>query len=218
MSLKQRAQQFIYDIFDPLVGAVRKIGLTPNNITTIGFFINLSAGFYLVSPILFDEEVKVQRLTIFGIIILFSGLMDVLDGRMARIFKMQSTYGAFYDSVIDRYSELIMFMGLIAYFIVKDNWYLILIVFAGLCGSLMVSYTRARAEGLNIDCSVGILQRPERIILITFSCIIAGIVQYEYSDPILYVGLGIVAIFSNFTAFQRMTHVKQMTEELTKHS
>lgn len=217
MSLKERVQQIIYDLFDPLVVQIRKLGITPNNVTTVGFFLNFFAGIYLIFPLFFDHHLCVSRLTGFGIIVLLSGLMDILDGRMARIFELQSTYGAFYDSVLDRYSELVMFISLLTYFIVQNNWILIFIVFGCLSGSLMVSYTRARAEGLGINCSVGLLQRPERILLITFSCIIAGFLTGTLSNMILYIGLGIVAIFANFTAFQRMEYVKkEMTRKPKK--
>lgn len=214
MSFKEFGQKILYGMFDPLVWIIRKFGLTPNNITTIGFLINIIAGIYLVAPFFLDTAISVKRLVGFGIIVLFSGLMDVLDGRMARVFQLKSTYGAFYDSVMDRYSELIMFLGLIAYFIIENKWVLIFIVFCCLSGSLMVSYTRARAEGLNVKCSVGLLQRPERILLITLSCIVAGIIGGAQSDIVLIIGLGIVAILANFTAFQRIAHAKKQMNQL----
>lgn len=216
MSLKKRLQQLIYLVLDPFVFVIRKLGITPNNITTIGFVLTLSACIYLLAPLFYDEKPGYIRLSFFGIIVLFAGLMDVLDGRMARVFKLQSTYGAFYDSVLDRYSELVMFLGLMGFFIVQVDWIMIFLVFFSLCGSLMVSYTRARAEGLGVDCSVGFLQRPERIVLVTFSCVIAGFVHPSFSNIILYIGLGIVAIFSNFTAFQRMRHVREQTMTLAE--
>ena len=215
MSLKKRLQQLIYLVVDPFVFVIRKLGITPNNITTIGFVITLLACVYLLAPLYYDQKPEYYRLSFFGIIILFAGLMDILDGRMARVFNLQSIYGAFYDSVLDRYSELVMFLGLMGFFIIQVNWILIFLVFFSLCGSLMVSYTRARAEGLGIDCSVGLLQRPERIILVTFSCVLAGVFHPHFSDIILYIGLGIVAIFSNFTAYQRMRHVREQTMKLT---
>ena len=98
-----------------------------------------------------------------------------------------------------------------AFFIAHDNWMLIFLTFWAMCGSLMVSYSRARAEGLGVDCAVGLMQRPERILLIIFSCIVAGIVSEQYYHIIITVGIGIVAVLSNFTAFQRMSHVKKQT-------
>jgi len=210
-TLKTRLQQIIYNIFDPLVGVVRKIGLTPNNITSIGFIINIAASAYLVYPMISGSIPEPSRLIGFGMIILFSGLMDMLDGRMARIYNLNSIYGAFYDSVMDRYSELVMFLGLMAYFIAHDNWLHIFIAFWAMCGSLMVSYSRARAEGLGVDCSVGLLQRPERIILIVATSIMAGLISETYYNIIINIGIGIVALLANFTAFQRMNHVKKQT-------
>lgn len=214
MSFKEHCQKILYNLFDPVVRGIRIIGLTPNNITTIGFLINIAGGLYLIAPFFLGQKLEISRLVGFGVIILFSGLMDVLDGRMARLYGLKSKYGAFYDSVMDRYSEIIMFLGLIGYFIIENKWLLMFIVFCSLGGSLMVSYTRARAEGLGVDCSVGLLQRPERILIVTLTCIISGIVANEQSDIILIIGLGIVAVLANFTAFQRISHTKKRMNQL----
>ena len=209
-SLKSVLQKLVYGVFDPLVKVVRGIGITPNNITTFGFLINIAAAAYLVFPMFSGEIPTINRLFGFGWIVFAAGLMDMLDGRMARIFDLHSTYGAFYDSVMDRYSELIMFMGLMAFFIAYDDWLTIFFTFWAMCGSLMVSYARARAEGLNLDGSVGIMQRPERISLIVWSCWIAGVWEDNYRW-VMVIGIGIVAVLANWTAFQRMWHVKKQT-------
>ena len=203
-------QNLVYGVFDPLVRLVRRIGITPNNITTLGFLINIIAAGYLVYPMFYGEIPEATRLFGFGWIVFAAGLMDMLDGRMARIFDLHSTYGAFYDSVMDRYSELIMFLGLMAFFIAYDDWLMIMVSFWAMCGSLMVSYARARAEGLNVDCSVGIMQRPERISIVVWSSWIAGAMA-DKSHFIMAIGIGIVAVLANWTAFQRMWHVKKQT-------
>ncbi len=202
----------VYGIFDPLVRIVRRLGITPNNITTFGFIINIAASAYLIYPMYSGNIPEPSRLIGFGWIVFVAGLMDMLDGRMARIFNLHSIYGAFYDSVMDRYSELIMFMGLMAFFIAQDDWLTIFITFWAMCGSLMVSYARARAEGLNVECSVGLMQRPERISLVVWSCWIAGIWTTNY-QLVMIIGIGIVAALANWTAFQRMWHVKKQTLE-----
>lgn len=208
--VKSFLQNLVYGVFDPLVRAVRELGITPNNITTLGFLINIIATIFLVYPMFSGQTPETERLFTFGWIVFAAGLMDMLDGRMARIFKLHSTYGAFYDSVMDRYSELIMFLGLMAYFIAYDDWLLIMISFWAMCGSLMVSYARARAEGLNVDCSVGLMQRPERLSIVVWSCWIAGALP-DQSHIVMAIGIGIVAVLANWTAFQRMWHVKKQT-------
>lgn len=210
-SLKTKMQQIIYGIFDPFVALVRKVGITPNGVTTIGFLINIIGSGYLVWPMRNGDIPEPHRLVGFGVIILFAGLMDMLDGRMARLYDLRSTYGAFYDSVMDRYSELVMFMGLMAFFIGIGDWLLIFLSFWAMCGSLMVSYARARAEGLGVDCSVGLLQRPERIVMVTMTCIVAGLLLGHFR-LVLVIGLGVVSLLANYTAFQRMFHVKKQTE------
>ena len=209
MTLKEQGQKFVYYFFDPIVRLMHRMGLSPNNITTIGFIINILAAVYLIYPYFLGQNLENTRLSGFGLIVLGAGLMDMLDGRMARLFNLQSTFGAFYDSVIDRYSEIVMYLGFIAFFIVHQDWSLILLGFASLTGSLMVSYSRARAEGLRVECSVGFLQRPERIILFSIFCTLAGLTLGNYFYWILYVGLGIIAVLSNYTALQRIIHVKK---------
>jgi phosphatidylglycerophosphate synthase len=99
----------------------------------------------------------------------------MLDGQVARLGNMSSPFGALYDSVLDRYSELILFLG-ICYYLVAHHYFLSsLFAFIGLIGSMMVSYTRARAEGLGIECKDGLMQRPERVIIVGVSALACGI-------------------------------------------
>ena len=94
---------------------------------------------------------------------MFAGLFDLMDGRVARLGNMSSKFGALYDSVLDRYSELMTFFGICYYLSMKDYFFYAIIAFVALIGSLMVSYVRARAEGLGIECKVGFMQRPDRV-------------------------------------------------------
>ena len=137
----------------------------------------------------------------------------MLDGQVARIGKMSSTFGALYDSVLDRYSELIVFFGICYSLILQGYKIGSIIAFIALIGSLMVSYVRARAEGLDIECKVGFMQRPERVVLTSLGALCCGIGAYimgdnKIFDPILLfiIPLSIVAIFSNITAFARLNH------------
>ncbi len=154
-------------------------------------------------------------------LILFAGLFDMIDGQVARIGKMSSRFGALFDSVIDRYSELFMFLG-ICYYLVAHHYFISsLIGFVALIGSMMVSYTRARAEGLGIPCKDGLMQRPERIILIGVSALACGMIAHFTggskkwiidgwpfnpleSISIFVVPLTLVAILANYTAIQRL--------------
>src|ERR1700749_529828 len=175
VSLRTSLQLGIYKVIDPFVKLLIKVGLTPNAVTTIGFVLNIGVG---VIFIIGAEEGNRGDLTYVGWaggLILFAGLFDMLDGQVARLGNMKSTFGALYDSVLDRYSELIMFFG-ICYYLVSHHYFISsLIAFIGMIGSMMVSYTRARSEGLGIQNKGGLMQRPERVILIALSAIGTGV-------------------------------------------
>ena len=145
----------------------------------------------------------------------------MLDGQVARIGGMKSTFGAMYDSVLDRYSELILFLG-ICYYLVATHYFLSsLFAFLAMIGSMMVSYTRARAEGLGIECKGGLMQRPERVVLIALAAIGAGVASHFISpDYKLYIPgiryhvfetmtiftlpIAVLAVLANITAFKRL--------------
>ena len=136
---------------------------------------------------------------------------------------MKSTFGALYDSVLDRYSELITFFGLCSYLIMHHHIGGFIIAFVALIGSLMVSYVRARAEGLNIECKVGLMQRPERVVLTALGALCCGIYAHfsrnASFDPIwiLITPLLFVAIFSNITAFGRLRHCYKVMKEMNEN-
>jgi phosphatidylglycerophosphate synthase len=164
-----------------------------------------------------------------GFTILIAGLFDMMDGRLARIANLSSTFGAFYDSVIDRYSELVMFLGICYYLISQDYFLSSLFAFVALIGSMMVSYTRSRAEGLGIECSVGLMQRPARVVTIGASAMFCGIIfiftehfAFRFPDTnitifetisIFTLPVTVVAVMSNFTAVKRLIHVKKQLEK-----
>ena len=162
-----------------------------------------------------------------GALILFGGLFDMIDGRLARVAGMSSTYGALYDSVLDRWSEIVMFFGVSYFLISHDYFFSSMFVFFAMTGSVMVSYTRARAEGLGIDCSVGLMQRPERVIIVGVSATLCGIVSgeiggdYKYFSEslnmvlfepisILTTPILVVAILANYTAIERLSHSRKV--------
>lgn len=206
-------QQTIYKIISPIVHGMIKIGITPNIVTSTGLILNIVAAGVLIYGGLHADTNDYSYLGWGGGIILFAGLFDMMDGQVARIGNMKSTFGALFDSVLDRYSELITFFGLCSWLTLNDYKFEAIVAFVALIGSLMVSYVRARAEGLDIECKVGLMQRPERVVLTSLGALFCGIYakvagSTSAFDPIwvLTVPLLFVAIFSNITAFGRLRH------------
>ena len=209
-------QQGIYCIINPFVHFLIKIGVTPNIVTTIGLLGNIAAAIlfatagYTATP----ADAKYGLVTCGGAVIIIFSLFDMLDGQVARIGGMTSTFGALYDSVLDRYCELLT-LGGIAYWMFSTGFRIgALITFLALIGSVMVSYVRARAEGLGIECKVGFMQRPERVVVTSIGAIAAGItglcdVPGDFSATyILVAAMGIIAVLANITAFVRVGHCR----------
>ena len=210
MNYRDWLQQVIYKIINPVVRGMIKIGITPNFITTTGLILNIvAAGIFIYAGLVTDSEEDLSLVGWTGGLILFAGLFDMMDGRVARLGNMSSTFGALYDSVLDRYSELMTFFGICYYLSMKDYFFYAIIAFVALIGSLMVSYVRARAEGLGIECKVGFMQRPERVVLTSLGALFCGVFKdITAFDPmlILIVPLSFVALFANITAFARVRH------------
>jgi CDP-diacylglycerol--glycerol-3-phosphate 3-phosphatidyltransferase len=224
-SIRTDLQLGIYKVIDPFVKVLIKMGLTPNAVTTIGFILNIGVA---VIFIIGGEEGNRGDLSYIGWaggLILFAGLFDMLDGQVARLGNMKSTFGALYDSVLDRYSELVMFFG-ICYYLVAQHYLLSSIfAFIALIGSMMVSYVRARAEGLGIECKGGLMQRPERVVTIGLFAIICGVsslymggnyklyvsgIKYHVFETmsIFTIPITILAVLTNITAFNRLKEAK----------
>ncbi len=225
MDYKEAGRKILYFMFDPLVHVVKKVGIKPNHITIIGLILNVIAALHLMNYFREDSFSYGDNLLGFGIFLGFAGLMDTIDGRLARLYDMKSDFGAFFDSVIDRYSEFIMFMGIVLYYHHFDNVLGISLSFLALIGSIMVSYNRSRAEALGVDCSIGFMQRPERIVFIGIWSIIWGIVYITSSSTIVnnigfqgldYFTLGILflAISTNITALRRLLHSERELKKL----
>lgn len=215
--LRDGAQQMIYKIINPLVRGMIKIGITPNFITTTGLVLNIAVACILLYGGMNGKQGDFSYLGWAGGVILFAGLFDMMDGQVARIGKMSSTFGALYDSVLDRYSELTVFFGICFYLIVQGYVKSSIIAFIALIGSLMVSYVRARAEGLGLECKMGLMQRPERVVLTGLGALCCGIfspllANNKPFEPILIfvIPLLFVAVFSNITAFSRLNHCRKV--------
>jgi CDP-diacylglycerol--glycerol-3-phosphate 3-phosphatidyltransferase len=171
---------------------------TPNSISIIALLLGLGAG------VLFAFSRPLWA----GIVIVLCGLFDVLDGKVAAKTNKKSLFGAIFDSTLDRYSEFFIYLGLAYYF--RNHWALWLCFFTFL-GSSMVSYTRARAEGLGIECSIGIMQRAERMVLLALGAIVGS--ALDVFDPMMITGLIVIALVSNFTALQRTFHVQRIEKK-----
>jgi CDP-diacylglycerol--glycerol-3-phosphate 3-phosphatidyltransferase len=135
--------------------------------------------------------------------ILAAGLFDMMDGRLARTGGLSSVFGALWDSTLDRYSELVTLFGICLVFVKADWFWLSVVTFAAMVGSVMVSYVRARAEGLQIECKVGLMQRPERVVVTALAAIVAG-----FSAELWWLagGMIMIAVLANITAFWRVWH------------
>jgi len=183
----------------PLATSLARAGVQANWLTYLGFVLNV-----VVAAILVEGWFAVG-----GILFLLVNALDFLDGAVARAAGTAGAYGAFLDSVLDRYSEAVVFVGLIAWYARADDMLAVTITALALAGSFMVSYCRARAEGLGLNCEVGLLQRPERIVVLGIGLILAELVH-----PIVLIGvLVVLAILTNVTAFQRMRHVARLFQE-----
>ncbi|MCH5325971.1 MAG: CDP-alcohol phosphatidyltransferase family protein [Duncaniella sp.] len=215
-------QQGIYCVINPLVRFMIRIGITPNMVTTIGLLGNIAAAgvFVWAGYTGSDTEMNYPLVTLAGSLIILFSLFDMLDGQVARIGGMVSTFGAMYDSVLDRYCELFTLGGISFYFIQTGHVVCALVTFVALVGSLMVSYVRARAEGLGLDCKVGFMQRPERVVVTALGAIATGLAGSSAAASfeawwILACAMAIIAIFANITAFARIAHVRR---QLTQRS
>jgi CDP-diacylglycerol--glycerol-3-phosphate 3-phosphatidyltransferase len=165
--------------------------VTPNFLTVVGFILTVGVAAVIASG---WEQLG-------GVLVLLVGLFDMLDGAMARVRGLKTRFGAFLDSTLDRFSEAVLLGGVLWLHHgdpVYGPWYPILTL-AVLTGSLLVSYTRARAEGLDIDCQVGWLPRPQRVILLS-----AGLIT-----GLTFEALVILAVFTNVTTLQRILHVRR---------
>jgi len=225
-SIRTNLQLGIYKVIDPVVKVFIKLGLTPNAVTSIGFVLNVGVAIIFILGAEEGNRGDLSYVGWAGGLILFAGLFDMLDGQVARLGNMKSTFGALYDSVLDRYSELIMFLG-ICYYLVGHHYFLSSIAaFIALIGSMMVSYVRARAEGLGIECKGGLMQRPERVVTIGLCAMLCGLASiYIGGDYKLYVPgikfhvfetmtiftfpIAVLAVLTNITAFKRLVDAKK---------
>lgn len=193
--ISEKLKGSYYTIVDPIVKLSIRMNANPNVFTTIGLILGAVSAIFA----------GMGRFVTAGIFLLLSGLCDSIDGTIARRSGRASKFGALLDSTMDRYSEMLVFFGL-AYYFIREQAYLTSLALAiGLGGSLMVSYVRARAEGLGFECKVGVLQRPERVLLLAF-----GALTFKF---VLVIAIWIIAILSNVTAIHRIIHIRQVDRD-----
>lgn len=171
--------------------------ITPNSITCAGFLVTLGAAGLIATRHLFAA----------GWVVLLAGFLDILDGALARHTGQVTRFGAILDSTLDRLSEAALLLGILIFSLREQLVLEIVLVCLALIGSMMVSYIRARAEGLGIECQVGLFTRAERVIVLALGLLLS---QLDYA---LTVALLIITLFSFTTASQRFLHVWQQTKK-----
>jgi len=177
-------------VLRPLAHLFIRLGFTPDWLTLMGLVMNLGATVAFAKGYLHWG----------AIIMMMAGLCDILDGQVAREGRKETKFGALLDSTTDRYSEIFIYFGIGAYLIGNDEWVASGILFFAITGSLMVSYVRARAEGLGEDCKVGFMQRPERLIALALGSLLGH-------HSLVFV-LVLLAVTTNYTVVERLTYIR----------
>jgi len=188
----------VYRIIGPIIEWMVRRRVHPNLLTTLGFISVVGAGYLY----------HLDHVRWAGLFVLVGGMWDIFDGQVARVSGMASKFGSFYDSTLDRISEIVVFLGLLSlYNSYAREWadvWMVYVIFLAMGGSLMVSYTRARAEGLGLDCKVGLMQRPERVVLLGLGSLAFGLM---WNGRVLRGVLIAVAALTNLTAIRRIVWV-----------
>lgn len=188
-------------LLDPIVNAMIRRGIRPNGITTVGAVILVGAGVAFGAGLIRAG----------GFLLLLSGVFDLVDGRVARGGSMATAFGAFYDSTLDRVGEALLFTGILVWFVgpapaVFAAWGAALAMIA-LAGSLIVSYTRARAEALGVDCKVGIAPRAERVLVLGVPALFVGAGP---RGEVLLATVALLAFVTSVTVVQRVVYVRRV--------
>lgn len=183
-------------VLDPVAALLNRLGLMPNTVTLLGLAGNLVGAYFLARGFFL----------VGGLLVLVMGVIDALDGTMARLRGERSDFGAFVDSVTDRYSELLIFGGLLIYYSLHDNLWMAILTFAAAAGSVLVSYVRSRAESLGFEAKVGLLTRMERYLVLAPSLVLG----------FPWLGVVVIAVLGNATALQRILAVRRQARPKTE--
>jgi len=212
MKARDWLDRALHTLITPIAKGMIKIGLTPNMVTTVGFVLNVVAAWYFVKASTDAGEVY-RDFLIAGIVLIVGSMFDMFDGHVARLGNMQTTFGAMYDSILDRYSEMVTLLAVNYFFFATGENVWALVTFVAMMGSIMVSYIRARAEGLGLECKVGFLQRPERVVITFVAALLTGIFCCM---EIMEWAMAFIALFANITAFWRIIYCKKQIENRDK--
>ena len=189
-------------LLQKIVDGLALTRISPNALTFIGLLINIVAAIFFGYA---RGDHAVRYFVYAGLVIIGAGIFDMVDGRVARQTDQVSVFGAFFDSVIDRYSDVALFFGLLVYYARGNRLFYVGLVAFVMTASLMVSYTRARAEALIGSCKVGFMERPERVVLIILGALCN---RWGVMAPALWV----LAVFSTITVIHRIRYTYQETE------
>ncbi len=174
-------------ITNPIMGILSKSGIKPDALTFIGLAISIGAAYAIATG----------HFLLGGVLILVAGLFDLLDGALARFVKQTRKFGAILDSTIDRISEAAIFCGLLVWYMLEGSTLEVVLIVAVLIGSFLVSYVRARAEGLGLECKIGLFTRAERVIVLAIGLMVNQIV----------IALLILVVLVYVTVVQRLVHL-----------
>ncbi len=188
-------------VIEPIAKLLINLRIHPHIITFSGLALSILAFNFYRQGYFFSA----------GMMVVLAGVCDMLDGRLARDTNRMSKFGALMDSTIDRYSEVLLFLGLAMFFYDKHSHVVYLIILA-IAGSFMVSYTRARAEGLGIECKIGLMQRPERMTYLAIGSLLGAIPGIGIYFVIAVIWF--IAIFANITVIQRVIFIRNELKKL----
>lgn len=183
----------------PLINLFIKWKVNPNFFTVLGFVFSLTAALVIMNdPAMIHWG---------GALIILGGICDIIDGKVARATGQSTQFGALFDSVVDRYSEMVMFFAVAVYYVKLDNYLFSIVTIIAFGGATMVSYVRARAEALGLPAKVGIMQRPERVVLVGVTAL--------FHVFLLKIGIWAIAILANYTAIQRLIYAYRASKSTT---
>jgi CDP-diacylglycerol---glycerol-3-phosphate 3-phosphatidyltransferase len=198
------ARGFFKGFLETIARFFQRLGISPNQLTLAGLL--LQAGVAAV--------IALGYLPLGGVLLIFSAIFDAFDGTLARLTGRSSRFGAFFDSTLDRYAEAVVLFGVLVYFSGQsDSRIEVLLIYAAIVGSLLVSYTRAKAESLGIPCTEGVLTRAERVALLVIGLLLAGWQPIAALPGVLTIVLWLLAVLSNITAIQRIAAVRKATRD-----
>src|SRR5215510_5167391 len=183
----------LHRVFDPVARLLLRMGARPNHLTVLGLGVSVAAAYVF----------SMGRLRWAAVLLAVAGLFDFFDGAVARLAGSESDYGAFLDSVVDRYSDVAVLLGVLVHYQQQGNMMGAVLTMASLAGTVMTSYTKARAQSIGVRCDIGVLERPERLI-----ALIAG-AAFHVLTPVM----ALLAVLTNVTALQRIIYTRRIARD-----